>query len=98
MKEWKQRPSRDPDPPDDDFAKLYTVDGYGQILLTVEEDGDEVWGVKTTWRPKGYGLCSIWAKFNGEDGYDRALRHFNLLNCEDICKVLDKVSEDLLGS
>lgn len=76
------------------FAKLFEVDGIGQILVTQDTSDDGLPSVFVSHMPEGYGVCTFCFSFaDDEAGWESCDRAFQLMDEE---KAADLVRQNLL--
>lgn len=49
------------------FAKLFDHEKYGQLLVKLDTDNEGDPEVRTYFKPKGLGVCSVAAGFKDDD-------------------------------
>lgn len=81
------------------FAKLYETEEYGQLLVKLDNDGDEGGAeVRIYFQPEGYGVCSTAFDFSSDEnsGWGKAKAIFNAIDIDQCKEIIDKSFAELL--
>lgn len=83
----------------DDFAKLFRADDTGQVLVVLDE-GDEGPEIRISFKPNGFGVCSMKLSFKDSDaGWEKAETTFrDKVDEEFALSTARKTMADLLPS
>lgn len=75
-----------------DFCKLFEHAEYGQILVKIDKDEDEMPEVRFYAQPKGLGVCSVAVSFTDDDeGWSSADELFAKVDKDRAIKALSPV-------
>lgn len=65
------------------FAKLFDVDGIGQILVMQDTNDDGNPAVKVFFKPQDFGVCCVALGFTDDDeGWEKCDRSFEKMDAE----------------
>lgn len=80
----------------DNFAKIFHSERYGQLLVTCDVDEEHKPGVRLAFRPPDLGVCWLGVHFDDtESGWDKAEEAFHKMDLEGAENMINLIPQDV---